>query len=105
MSTKSNPEEIFYTIDDEIAANIDAQTIYKDIIAKYPIFIHSSPSIVVKRLFMTLIRDREFMIELFDKFELNIEKFISMIYKEYGYIFTPYYVNKIKIAIEEMNYV
>ncbi len=105
MSNVSNPEEIFYTIDDDVAENIDAQNLYKDIIIKYPIFIHDSTPIIVKRSFMSLIEDREFMETLFNKFELDIRKFISLIYKEYGYIFTPYYVNKIKVAIKEMNYV
>jgi len=100
----SRPEEIFYVIEDEAEKRLDSTALYADILINYPHFSHDESEIVVKRCFIDILRDEAYMSDLLLRFDITIEEFISLIYKEYGYIFSPYYINKVKAALRNTDY-
>jgi len=95
------PEEVFYVIDDEAEKALDSQALYNDLQQQFPDFNHDKPEIAVKRCFIQILEDSEYMNGVLKRFEISIKEFVTLIYKEYGYIFSSYYVNKIRDILKK----
>jgi len=100
----STNEEMFYIIDNTAERNIDTDILYRFIRNEYPEFNHEQPEIIVKRKFIEIISNKKYIESLLIYFNINISEFIEMIYMEYKYIFTTYFINKIRDIMKEQQY-
>jgi len=104
MNNTNNQNEAFYKIETYAEDNIDSHVLYDLIHKEYPSFNHDENDIAIKRLFITIIENKKFMKHIFKTMNGNIQEFIKMIYKDYGYIFSSYYTHKITAVLKKMNY-
>ena len=92
--------ESFYEYDKDMGVHLDNEVIYNRIIKKYPKFIISSKESVIKKTFIEIINDIEFIKSILKEFDISFNQFFEIIYLEYGFIFNNYFINKIRLLLD-----
>lgn len=93
----------FYTNDKHLNAIDDAEVINR-IVVRYPDFNQKNKDTQLKKIFLQVLDDEEFILDLLDYFALTIFDFFKIIYKNYSSLFNTLFIKKVKDRIKNKKY-
>lgn len=93
----------FYNNDKQIK-QIDDNEIISKIIKKFPEFNQQQKDIILKKIFIQIINNKEFMNDLFKYYDITIYDFIKIIYKQYSSIFAGQFIVKVRNVLAKHKY-
>lgn len=93
----------FYTNDKHLNA-IDDIEIINRIMSKYPDFNQKNKDTQLKKIFLQVLEDETFILDLLEYFSLTIFDFFKIIYKNYSSLFNTLFIKKVKDRIKNKKY-
>ena len=93
----------FYTNDKHLNAIDDAEVINR-IVAHYPDFNQKNKDTQLKKIFLQVLENEEFIEDLLDYYTLTIFDFFKIIYKNYSSLFNTLFIKKVKDRIKNKKY-
>lgn len=93
----------FYTNDKHLNA-IDDIEVLNRISARYPEFNQKNKDSQLKKCFLQILDDDQFIADLLDYFNLTIFDFFKIIYKNYAALFNTLFIKKVKDKIKSKKY-
>ena len=94
----------FYTNDKRINA-IDESEIISRMLIQYPDFNQQNKDTQLKKLFLQMLDDDVFILDILDYFNLTIYDFFKIIYKNYSSLFNALFIKKVKEKLQNCKYV
>lgn len=93
----------FYTSDKQLNA-LDDSEIIKYIIQTYPNFVQSSKDALLKKTFLAILDDEQFINSILNHYDLTIYDFFKIVYKNYSALFNTLFIKKVKDKIKNKKY-
>lgn len=93
----------FYTNDKRINAIDEAEVISRMLI-QYPDFNQQNKDTQLKKLFLQMLDDDVFILDILDYFNLTIYDFFKIIYKNYSSLFNALFIKKVKEKLQNCKY-
>lgn len=93
----------FYTSYKQLNA-LDDSEIIKYIIQTYPNFVQSSKDALLKKTFLAILDDEQFINSILNHYDLTIYDFFKIVYKNYSSLFNTLFIKKIKDKIKNKKY-
>lgn len=93
----------FYTNDKHLNAIDDVEVINK-IMEQYPEFNQKNKDTQLKKIFLQVLENDEFIEDLLDYYALTIFDFFKIIYKNYSSLFNALFIKKVKDGIKNKKY-
>ena len=93
----------FYTNDKHLNAIDDIEVINR-IVARYPDFNQKSKDTLLKKIFLQVLDDEAFVLDILDYFSLTIFDFFKIIYKNYSSLFNALFIKKVKDRMKNKKY-
>ena len=94
----------FYYTSDKQIRKLDDKFIMSKIIEKYPDFLGNKGENILKQVFVAITSDTKFLEELSNKLDMTIFDIFKTIYRNYFFIFTKCFINKIQKIIKANGY-
>lgn len=94
----------FFYINDKHLNAIDDAEVINGIVAQYPDFNQKNKDTQLKKIFLQVLENEEFIEDLLDYYSLTIFDFFKIIYKNYSSLFNTLFIKKVKDKIKTKKY-
>lgn len=85
----------FYTNDRQLNAFDDIEIVSK-IVERFPDFVQTNKDTQLKKIFLIILDNKDFVLDLLDYYQIQITDLIRIIYKQYPSLFNPLFIKKVR---------
>ena len=93
-------DTLFFYTNDKQVNSIDDAEIIQYIIMSYPEFIQQTKDSQLKKIFLEMLDNKQFILKLLEQFDLTIYDFFKLIYKNYSSLFNALFIKKVKAKLQ-----
>ena len=97
-------ETSFFYTNDKYINSLDDNEIINRITLRYPDFNQQNKDTQLKKIFLQLLDDEEFILNTLDYYNINIYDFFKIIYKNYSALFNTLFIKKVREKIQNHTY-
>ena len=97
-------ETSFFYTNDKYLNSLDDNEIISRITSRYPDFNQQNKDTQLKKIFLQLLDDEEFILDTLDYYNIDIYDFFKIIYKNYSTLFNTLFIKKVREKIQNHAY-
>ena len=97
-------ETSFFYTNDKYLNSLDDNEIISRITSRYPDFNQQNKDTQLKKIFLQLLDDEEFILDTLDYYNIDIYDFFKIIYKNYSTLFNTLFIKKVREKIQNHTY-
>lgn len=97
-------ETSFFYTNDKYINSLDDNEIINRITSRYPDFNQQNKDTQLKKIFLQLLDDEEFILNTLDYYNIDIYEFFKIIYKNYSALFNTLFIKKVREKIQNHTY-
>ncbi len=101
---ESNVEMSFFYTSDKIINALDNIDILKQFRTKYPELRPKNTDFIIKKTIVQILNDEKFVERALKYYNITIQDFFKILYKEYSSVFNGIYMKKLKKVVNDKSY-